>query len=284
MTLLRKVRIHITLWFIIGIAIITGYFYDLFMMLIIIFIHEIGHILFAHFFSWRITNITILPFGGKVEIEEYGNKPIKEDFYVTIGGPIQHIWLWGLFYLLFITSVISEHTYYSFNQYNLMILLFNLLPIWPLDGGKLINILLSMKKPFANAHKATLWISLFSLAIFIALLLLITPYHLNGWIIIIYLLLSLIKDWRQQKFIFMRFLLSRYYDKERNKLKTVPIYVDDRTTILSALHQFKRDCKHVIQVTDKGSVKGTIHEQHLLNSFFQSNSLSIPIGDLLLKK
>lgn len=48
--LLKNTRIHFTLWFMIATAVVTGYFYELLMILVIIFIHEIGHILFAHFF------------------------------------------------------------------------------------------------------------------------------------------------------------------------------------------------------------------------------------------
>ncbi len=278
--LLKNTRIHFTLWFMIATAVVTGYFYELLMILVIIFIHEIGHILFAHFFSWRIRKVTFLPFGGMVETEEFGNKPMKEEFFVTIGGPLQHLLLWGGSSILYSLSFISENTFAIFNHYNLVILLFNLLPIWPLDGGKLLYLFFSMKHPFMNAYKWTLFVSLYSLILFIFILLYVSPLQLNGWIIIIYLLLSIIKDWRQRNFIFMRFLLNRYYQHEHFS-SIVPIYLDSQQTVLDALSQFRRDCQHIIKVMNKGKVKGTIEEQYLLDSFFRSNAISQPISHFL---
>ena len=56
-------------------------------------------------------------------------------------------------------------------DYNLMILLFNLFPIWPLDGGKLVFLLLSLKNPFPDAHRLTLLISTLFLSLFAVLIL-----------------------------------------------------------------------------------------------------------------
>ena len=44
-------------------------------------------------FSWRIKRIFLLPFGGTVEVEEHGNRPLKEEFAVILAGPLQHVWL-----------------------------------------------------------------------------------------------------------------------------------------------------------------------------------------------
>lgn len=93
--LLFKIRVHPTLWFVIGIAILTAHFVEMMMLLLIVFIHEMGHAVCAQHFKWRIKSIQLLPFGGAVETEEYGNKSLKEDLAVVLAGPLQHVWLIG---------------------------------------------------------------------------------------------------------------------------------------------------------------------------------------------
>ena len=107
-----------------------------------------GHAACAQYFKWRIKSIQLLPFGGAVETEEYGNKSLKEDLAVVLAGPMQHIWLIGAAYLLYFFSVVSSDLYQSFFYMNLMLLFFNLLPIWPLDGGRLLFIGVSLYVPF----------------------------------------------------------------------------------------------------------------------------------------
>ncbi|MGW9606378.1 site-2 protease family protein, partial [Heyndrickxia sporothermodurans] len=134
--LLRKIHIHPLFWIIVGIAVITARFHELLILFSILFIHEMGHSIMAHFFSWRIKKISILPFGGVAEMDEHGNRPLKEELLVILAGPIQHVWLAIVMFVLFKMHIISISFFQTFMDYNLMILLFNLLPIWPLDGGK----------------------------------------------------------------------------------------------------------------------------------------------------
>ena len=72
--LLLKIKVHPTLWFVVGISVATAHFTEMMMLLTIIFVHEIGHAVCAQYFKWRIKSIQLLPFGGTLETEEYGNK------------------------------------------------------------------------------------------------------------------------------------------------------------------------------------------------------------------
>lgn len=77
--LLQKINIHPTLWVVMGIAVVTAHFTQLLMLFCIVFVHEMGHAVTANHFNWRIKAIQILPFGGSVETEEYGNKSMREE-------------------------------------------------------------------------------------------------------------------------------------------------------------------------------------------------------------
>jgi stage IV sporulation protein FB len=279
--LLRHVYIHPLLWIVIAISIASAHFLEVCLLLGIIFIHEMGHAAAASFFSWRIKKITLMPFGGIAEMDEHGNRPFKEEAIVVLAGPLQHIWMVGLGYLLYSFSLIPEDLYQLFYSYNLMVFIFNLFPVWPLDGGKLIFLLLSLKKSFPNAHRSTLIISFYCLILFSLLILFSAPMHINVWVVIAFLYFSLYHEWKQRRFIFMRFLLERYYGKKSDLHLLKPIQADEQDLLIHVLEKFQRGCKHPIIVEVNGKEKGTLDENELLHAFFTEKRLTDKISDLL---
>ncbi|MBT2681668.1 M50 family metallopeptidase [Bacillus sp. ISL-35] len=279
--LLRKIQIHPLLWVVIALAVATAHFIELMMVLLIIFVHEMGHGAAASFFSWRIKKIALLPFGGVAEVDEHGNRPLKEELIVVLAGPLQHIWMMGLAYLLFIAGVFPEKWHSLFMEYNLMILMFNLIPIWPLDGGKLLFILLSMNTSFQEAHLRTLYASVGALLIFSASLLFIAPLTLNVWVIIGFLAFSLYFEWKQRRFTFMRFLMERHYGKQVDLRELKPINTSENEMVGHVLERFQRGCKHPIIVKQQNGKEMVIDENELLHAFFSEKLLTAKIGDLL---
>lgn len=214
-------------------------------------------------------------------MEEHGNRPLKEEAIVVLAGPLQHVWMVGLAYVLVSMSIISEELFQLFFQYNLMILLFNLFPVWPLDGGKLIFMFLSLKKSFPTAHNLTLMISFVFLGIFSLLTLLMAPTSLNVWIIIGFLLFANYFEWKQRRFIFMRFLLERYYGKKSDLHMLKPIQANEQDLLIHVLEKFQRGCKHPIIVESNGKEKGMLDENELLHAYFSEKRLTDKISDLL---
>ena len=279
--LLKLVQIHPLLWIILALAIATARFMDVCLLLTIIFIHEMGHAAAASFFSWRIKKITLLPFGGVAEMDEHGNRPLKEETIVVLAGPIQHFWMMAAAYGLLSFQLMPEDLYHLFIEYNLMILIFNLFPIWPLDGGKMVFLALSLKRAFPEAHRLTLLISFASLLIFSGIVLVNAPAHLNVWVIIAFLLFSLHYEWKQRRFIFMRFLLERYYGKKSEPSNLKPIHASEQDLLIDVLEKFQRGCKHPIIVQGDDREKHTLDENELLHAYFTEKRLTDKISDLL---
>ncbi|XMB87385.1 hypothetical protein RJG79_06185 [Mycoplasmatota bacterium WC44] len=100
------------------------------MILIIFFsilFHELCHAIVSKIFNRKISKITILPFGTIFEVDSNDNINLLEELLIVLAGP-----LGSLFLMMF-------DDLYSINR---IILIFNLLPIYPLDGGKIIETLL----------------------------------------------------------------------------------------------------------------------------------------------
>ncbi|MDY0396867.1 site-2 protease family protein [Virgibacillus halophilus] len=151
MTIIKRlppVHIHPTLYIFMGIAFLTGTFVQLFILFSVVIFHELGHYFMALRFKWRVQRVMIWVFGGVMETEEHSNKPVKEDMLVTLAGPFQHLIIYGLLYLCAAGDYLPRVYIEEIATYNTFILLFNLLPIWPLDGGKLLFCLFSIVFPY----------------------------------------------------------------------------------------------------------------------------------------
>jgi stage IV sporulation protein FB len=264
-----------------GISLVTGYIQQFLCLFIIVFIHELGHSLAAMSYSWRVKRIMLLPFGGMLEAEEHGNRPLKEELVVIAAGPIQHLFLQGAAWLLLFLSVINHSFYDMFTFYNLSILFINLLPVWPLDGAKLIFLLFSKYFPYQIAHRY----SMASSSVFCFFLLLwiaaASPMQLSAWILLVFLACSLYEEYRKRHFTQIRFLLERYYGNKRELGKLTPIRASADDTILDVLSKFKRDCKHPIHIEKDGKKVSELDENELLHAYFAEKRTNTSMEELM---
>lgn len=274
-------KIHPTTWLVIAITVLTAHFQEMLMLLTIIIVHELGHAVGAAYFKWRIKSITILPFGGMVETEEYGNRTLREDLIVTILGPLQHLWLFLVAFLLYSIGIMEQSTFSTFVYVNGAVCLFNLLPIWPLDGGKLLFLLLSLRYSFLRSHRLILQSSFITGSLFMLSWLLFAQFSLNVVIIFAFILFSVTMEWKQRHYVFMRFLLERHYGKNLEVLNLKPITVDENESIQTILQLFHRGYKHPVIVTKNGKERGSLDENEVLHAYFSDKLTSIKIGELL---
>lgn len=280
-SVLTSIHIHPLLWAVLGIGIITAHFQQLIILFFIVLVHELGHAAAASFFSWRIKRIMLLPFGGVAEVEEHGNRPMHEEVIVTISGPLTHFVLMIISYSLLSLSVISFEQHQQFMLQNVMILGFNLLPIWPLDGGKLLFLYFSRKLPFLQAFEKMLYTSGMLLGILLIGAAVLYLQHLHLWIVLGFLAFSIYMEWRHKQYVYLRFLLDRYHSKERNISKLKPLMAAAGDPIQEVLAQFQRGCKHVIVVKNKENESIQLDENELLHAYFSERRLEAPIEEVI---
>ena len=80
----------------------------------------------------------------------------------------------------------------------------------------------------------------------------IEPLNLNVWMIALFICISLLMEWRQRYYAFMRFLLQRHYGNSKDLAKLKPIKADENEPIYKVLEMFQRGCKHPIIVMKNG--------------------------------
>lgn len=221
---LSSIKFHPFFFIVVIITTITGHFKDILIITSNILTHELGHVITGYLLSWKIEKIVILPFGGVTIFKEDINRCLLDEFLILISGPL-------LQFIVF---------YYFKNElvfnYNYAILLFNLLPIYPLDGSKLINIVLNKVFSFRKSLKLTLILSLISLVIFLSY-----NFNLITFIILLFPLMETIKTIRNVNYIFSKFLLERYQKKYHFK----------KVKIIKKMSEMKRDYEHIIIIDKK---------------------------------
>lgn len=197
----NKIYIHPLYYIFAFISILTGHFKNFTFLTLLILVHEIGHIIAGLIWKWKIKRVIILPFGCMTEFNELLNKPIYQEFFILIMGP--------LFQIIF--SFIYP------NPYHLPLLLFNLLPIYPLDGSKFIFLFWNKIGGYYNSYKV-LFISS-NITIILFLLYNKSLIFLLFGIYFLWESFSMIKDLYT---IFYTFLFERYkYNFKFKKLKKV---------------------------------------------------------------
>ena len=190
--------------FILLVLFLCGYIRIGLMIVFIVLFHELGHILTSILFKYKVISVTIYPFGGITKLDKDINTSPNKEMLLALSGIIMQI------ILIPLVKIINIHDYNLFMKYNLSIMIFNLLPIIPLDGSIVLKSILNKFFSFKKSYKLYI---IFSIIFIILYFLFNYKYSLNNYLIIgifIYKIYVSIKDY---KYIYNRFLLERYLKK-----------------------------------------------------------------------
>jgi len=145
------VKIHFTLIILGVVYLLQGYLAFLTFLTIFGFVslHELGHVLMAKRFNIKTESITLLFLGGIADIDadDLEKCSTKEKLLIFFAGPAINI-ITALFTFIFaITTFIFggmelDFLVFMFGFISLFIGLFNLLPVYPLDGGRILDVVL----------------------------------------------------------------------------------------------------------------------------------------------
>lgn len=139
------------------------------LMLFFIVLHEYGHCIMAAKCGWKVHDVTMWPIGGLASIETSDESP-KNEILVSLAGPAVSLFLTLLFcpiliYGLYVHNIKVAICGLMLSAINLAILIFNMIPIYPLDGGRVLRALLAYKFGYVKGSRIALRLGLFGGAI-----------------------------------------------------------------------------------------------------------------------
>ncbi len=160
------IDIHITFFLLLGFFFLLLGFNGLVLILGVFFfvtLHELCHSAVAAHFGIKVKHITLLPIGGVASMEEVPTKPYQE-LLISLAGPLSNVLILIIFYYPLIAILGKETLMYPFlvitgqikytGQFNvlahiywinLVLAVFNMLPAFPMDGGRVLRALLSYR-------------------------------------------------------------------------------------------------------------------------------------------
>jgi Zn-dependent protease len=181
-----SIRIHFTFLFLLAFLFIVstlaqgwlGGLRSVFFLCLVfgcVLLHELAHSFVSNIYGLRVRSITLLPLGGLALLEDLPEEP-RQEIHIALAGPAANfvlaLWLAGLIFVLdaplTLRPVLSgDPMLASLFWSNLLIGLFNLIPAYPLDGGRVLRALLARRMEYLDATRAAVGAGQFFSLIFI---------------------------------------------------------------------------------------------------------------------
>ncbi len=189
-----KIKVDLKIFLIIILYILTKNIKVFAISFIFILLHELGHAITGIILGLKIKKININVFGLSIEFENYGKERINNKIIIDMAGPTINI-------ITFIIAVIFKNEEIAY--INILLAIINLLPIYPLDGGRIVKNLLLKSHNYKQVVGYTEKISKDTLIIITAISSLVILYIKNFgiFLVIIYLWSIALKEWKKNQII-----------------------------------------------------------------------------------
>ncbi len=124
-------------------------------------LHELGHALVAKRFGVQTSDITLLPIGGVARLQRIPDRPVEE-LLVAVAGPLVNVVIVALLYAIGIRfqvvatdqEVLLKGGFLGrLMLVNVFLVAFNILPAFPMDGGRVLRALLAMTMDYGRATR-----------------------------------------------------------------------------------------------------------------------------------
>jgi len=165
-----EVRIHVTFLLILGVfallfahdggleAAVFGTLFFLALFLCVV-LHEFGHAFAAKAYGIRTPDITLYPIGGVARLERMPTSPWHE-LVIALAGPAVNVAIAGFLWIAVVRGYtfadlfdprMDEDFWSGLLRINVFLVLFNMIPAFPMDGGRVVRALLATRLPYATA-------------------------------------------------------------------------------------------------------------------------------------
>ena len=195
-------RVHFTFWFLplyVILASPPGTPIPFHLLLIVaifgcVVLHELGHALAARLYGIRTRDITLYPIGGVASLQRISEKPVEE-LVIAIAGPLVNVLIAAVLIVLIAAgAALAPETFLqtllaSFLNYllvaNVIMILFNLIPAFPLDGGRIFRACLGFFMDHLQATRVAVYVGTPLTLLLMVLVVLVWQDFMNPFLFII---------------------------------------------------------------------------------------------------
>ncbi|MCB2288730.1 M50 family metallopeptidase [Clostridium sp. CS001] len=258
--------------------IILGFKGEIIIAFALVFIHELMHYLTARILGFSGFDIEILPIGAVLKVKDLDEASPKEDIIISLSGPLLNLLLAVIFYVLFIAF---HRDYLSLIcNSNLAIGIFNLIPAFPLDGGRVLRDILSIKTIYKRANEISIKVSMVIGSILMFIYFVSVASNKNNFnlgLISIFILISSIKEKEGIVYLIMGYIIKKKYKFiKRGYIENKSISVFCDMDLLEALGIIDKNRYNLFTVLDENmSVLATLYEDEILNAIKTYGNISL---------
>lgn len=248
---------------------ILGFKGNIMVSLFFVILHEIVHYLTARKYGFSGFYIEIKPIGTILNLKDLNDADPVEDLVISLSGPIFNICC-GLVFFIISYYYNSDFLYTCFLT-NIALGLFNLLPAFPLDGGRIFRDVLALKTIYKRANSITVKISLligFSVIFIFSFLMFFGFYNFSICIMGIFIIYASYKEKERIVYIIMADVIrkkTKFLDRGFIENKSISIHFkNDLLKAMSILDKNKYNIFYVLN--DEMKLLGILYEEELIEA------------------
>ncbi|MDR3239620.1 MAG: hypothetical protein LBT44_05985 [Clostridiales bacterium] len=255
-----KIQIHPTLPPVILLAFALGRGREFLLVLLAVTIHELSHVLVGRFFKLSVKRFVLTPLGEIAEIEKMESLTEIPRLAVVLAGPLVNFLLFGICQGYFATA-------------NLALCLFNLLPAYPMDGGRFWHIILGRRLGVLRAGRiVTRWTRFFAGLLIAAGLVqaVLFSYNISLFCAGVYLIQNNRREKLRLQWDFYRYFTARRLESIPLKKRTFKCFLfDGETSLLAMLQELRWDLYSVFLIAHQEKIIAAITEGAVIKAAYQ---------------
>lgn len=284
--LTRFFYIHLAVFPLFGAAYFAHILHTSLMAYSVVAIHELFHLFAALLLGVRVKSVIVMPFGITLRLQDgYIRQPYKE-VLVCLAGPFANVLMLMAVQLLRELFPWAEQSLFFFAGLNWAMLLLNLLPVLPLDGGRVLKALLTHSWGFVNAFNLLRRLTrVFAVILFVMGGILLVVTRLNVTLLLIggFLFFHILEENQNNQLILMKEILYAK-DKLRRRGVIVSKSISALNTVaaMELVKRFSYNHFYVIHVIDRKTLAplGLLTEAQVIDALTEVGS-GVTLGEAL---
>jgi len=235
-----------------------------------VILHEFGHALTAKKYGIKTLDIILLPIGGVARLERMPEDP-KQELWVALAGPAVNVLIaFIIFLILFLTSspiplinieIFTGSFLAKLMALNIILVVFNMLPAFPMDGGRVLRALLALRMEYAKSTKIASKIGK-AMAILFGIIGLFS----NPFLVFIAAFVWFGAN-HEEKMVRMKYSKMSYNNSEYTDLKTL----SPNDPIAKAVNLTLSGSKQDFPVIELGRIVGVLRNDDLMDTLSRGN-------------
>jgi Zn-dependent protease len=251
------------------------------LLFLCVILHELGHALTAKRFDIKTKKITLLPIGGVASLEKMPEKP-EQELIVALAGPAVNVIIAMLLYLVVpmknyfgldadsLMQLLSAPTLETLLFYlfiaNVMLVVFNLIPAFPMDGGRVFRALLSFTMDRARATEIAAGLGQALAVVFFMLGLFFNPF------LILIALFIFLAAYSENQMVKQKSLVEGHFVQEA--LLTNITLLHPENNLEDVFEIILAGTEKDFVVTEDGEIAGILNHKNILNNA-QNGSIKV---------